>query len=141
MDYDELAIEFIRNMRAVGTAKRKRFIQEGIHGEAVILNFIKDRDGVVPGQISEALGITSARVAAALNSLEDKGLVTREIDSADRRRIIVNLTSKGRKLAEEQWKRHMEQIRDVLMMLGEQDAKEYVRILGKLAEILSDKGP
>jgi DNA-binding MarR family transcriptional regulator len=83
------------------------------------------------------MGITSARIAAALNALEEKGFITRNIDSEDRRRIIVKPTLKGREYAFEQRKKHIEHAKNILSMLGEDDAKEYVRILGRLADVLS----
>jgi DNA-binding MarR family transcriptional regulator len=138
MNYDDLATEFLRNMRAVGIAKRQRFLQEGVQGESLMLNFIMEKGGeAIPGKMSEALEVSSARVAAALNSLESKGMITREIDSEDRRRIIVKLTDNGRKRAEEQRKIYIEQVKKLLAALGDHDAKEYVRILGKTAKLLS----
>ena len=47
-------------------------------------------NGVIPSDISK-MGISSARIAAALNSLEKKAS-SRRIDTDDRRRILVNLT-------------------------------------------------
>jgi len=138
MNYEELAKDFLKSMHEVQKARHQKFLQEGIQGESIILYHIRKHSEVIPGQISDAMGISSARVAAVLNSLEGKGLITREIDSGDRRRIIVKLTPKGCEQAEEQRKRNIEMIKDILMRLGETDAKEYVRITGRLAEVLSD---
>jgi len=96
MDYEDLAKEFIQNMRAAQTAGRQRSLQEGIRGETFVLYFIKENQGrTAPSQISDGMGVSSARVAMALNSLEEKGMITREIDVEDRRKIIVKLTEKG----------------------------------------------
>jgi DNA-binding MarR family transcriptional regulator len=141
MDYEDLANEFLRNMQSVQKAGSQRFIQEGVQGEAIVLHHIRKHGEMIPGHISDAMGISSARVATVLNGLEAKGLITREIDSGDRRRIIVRLTSNGSEYAEEQRKRHVGMIRDILMQLGEHDAKEYVRITGRLAEVLSNLRP
>ncbi|MCL2712221.1 MAG: MarR family transcriptional regulator [Methanomassiliicoccaceae archaeon] len=137
IDYEKLAEELLRNMRTVGTAQRQRSINEGVHGEAFVLQFIRENDCVIPGKISEAMSISSARIAAALNSLEDKEFITRNIDNEDRRRIIVKLTEKGKDHADEQRKGYIRQIKGILIALGEDDAKEYVRILGKMAKVLS----
>jgi len=138
MDYENLAKEFLKNLHLLQRAGHQRFFQEGIQGEAIVLHHIGKHDEVIPGQISDAMGVSSARVAAVLNSLESKGLVTREIDVGDRRRIIVKLTPKGAERAEEQHKKNLETMSGVLSELGERDAKEYVRITGKLADILSN---
>jgi len=136
MIYYELAKEFFQKMQLMQKSGLQRQINEGTHGEAFALHCIKEKqDETVPSGISTAMGISTARVAAALNSLESKGFITREIDLDDRRRIIVRLTPKGRDIADEQEKFFVNMITNVLMGLGEQDAKDYVRITGRLAEV------
>jgi DNA-binding MarR family transcriptional regulator len=142
MDYNDLAKELLRNMQSVRKAKHQRYVEEGARGEAFVLNCIKEcRDGVVPGNISDTAGISSARVAAVLNCLENKSMITREIDSNDRRRIIVKLTQKGTEHAEEQEKRYIEAMENILRLLGEDDAREYVRLTGRMAEVLCENKP
>jgi len=85
------------------------------------------------------LNISSARVAAALNSLEEKELITRRINVDDRRKIIVELTPKGVEYLEERQREHFERIKSILVQLGEKDAKELVRILGRIAEVLDKR--
>lgn len=53
------------------------------------------RDTVTAGKISEALGISTARVAVLLKKLAGKGLVTKERSPADARITIVRLTASG----------------------------------------------
>jgi DNA-binding MarR family transcriptional regulator len=139
MDYDILAKEFIQNMRSAQTAGRQKSIQDGVRGETFVLYFIKENQGkTVPSQISEVMGVSSARIATALNSLEEKGFITREIDIEDRRKIIVRLTQKGTDHVEEWERKFIEDLKDTLIALGEEDAKELVRITGRLAEVLSN---
>ena len=138
MDYNELAKEFILNMQLWSKGKQHKKIDGGIHGETFVLYFIlKNHGDIVPGDISDAMGISSARIAAALNSLDGKGYITREIDKTDRRRIIVKLTETGRAYAEEQEVFYLGIITEMLAALGERDATEYVRIMGKLAGIMT----
>jgi len=138
MDHDELIRELIKNMQTLRVASRKGDVQENIQGESLVLLFIKERSGkVIPSDISAAIGVSSARVAAALNGLEEKGYITRTIDNEDRRRIIVEVTPKGAEYADEQLRRVKERLKEILEMLGEEDSKELVRITGKLAEIIS----
>jgi DNA-binding MarR family transcriptional regulator len=138
MDYDTLTEEFIRNMQSFHIATHKGHIPESIRGESFVLIFIKERHSkIIPRDISDAIGISSARVATALNSLENKGLITRRIDPDDRRRIIVELTHEGMELAEERKKIHTEKIKTMLTLLGEEDSAELVRIVGRLSEVIS----
>lgn len=138
MDYEKLAREFMETMHHMRGRKTQQQINDSMHGEQFVLFYISKHEGnVIPSEISNEMEISSARVAAALNSLEGKGLITRQIDVDDRRRILVNLTDAGK----EQVKKHYESVMtfttNMLKYLGEHDAEEIVRIMKRLA----DKGP
>lgn len=136
MDYSELAAELLHKMYLLHRARPQKRITESLKGVMFILQFIAHNDcGVLPGNISSEMDVSSARVAAALNTLEDKGLVTREIDKSDRRRILVKLTPKGREITEKHELEIFGEMKNMLVQLGEHDACEYVRIMGRLAEI------
>jgi DNA-binding MarR family transcriptional regulator len=53
-----------------------------------------------PTQLSETMLATSATVTARLDKLQEEGLITRRHDTKDRRGIIVQLTPKGKELAD-----------------------------------------
>lgn len=137
MDYDELAAELLDKMQAFHKARPQKHFNEALQGEEFVLRYISLRGGdVLPGEISTEMSVSSARIATALNSLEKKGLVTRQIDKNDRRKIIIGITQKGKDLAEKQYHIAVSGIAKILVLLGDHDAKEYVRIMSKLAEIL-----
>ena len=52
------------------------------------------------GELSSRLSMATSRVAAVLGSLEKKGLLERENDAVDRRRVLVSLTQAGEALCE-----------------------------------------
>jgi len=140
MDYEKLADELLCKMQSLHRAGPQRNIDESLRGEAMILHFISRRGcGVLPGEIGQEMGVSSARVAAALNSLEVKGLITRQIDKSDRRRILVSITPEGSALEARQFLEIVGEVARMLELLGERDAKEHVRIMGRLAEILMSK--
>jgi DNA-binding MarR family transcriptional regulator len=61
----------------------------------VIVARAAGNEGVQPGQVAEALGMTASNVAAALRELEQAGYVVRQRKPADGRRIAVVLTERG----------------------------------------------
>ena len=135
MDYRELAAEFFKDLHSLRKARPQKHISESLRGEAFALQYIAFHDGpVLPGEISGEMGISSARIAAALNSLEKKGLVTRRIDPEDRRRILVELTELGTAQAQEHTEEVLSNITQMLSQLSEHDAREYVRITAILAK-------
>ena len=136
MDYTELAVELAGKMQLFHRLTSQKRILEILHGEAFLLHCIANHGEVMlPGEISHEMAVSSARVAAALNKLESKGLITRQIDINDRRRILVCLTQEGRERADKHRRILIEKTAKMLASLGEHDAKEYVRIMGRLSEI------
>ena len=55
-------------------------------------------DGLAQVELSRRIGIETASSTAVIDQLEKLGFIRRKRDVADRRRIIVNLTSSGRTL-------------------------------------------
>ena len=136
MDYAELAEELLNNMFMFHKTKSQKNIAEALQGEAFVLSYIAfHSNGVLPGDISCEMNVSSARIAAVLNNLEKKGLITRQINKNDRRKILVKVTEQGKLLAENHHKGLLGITAKTLELLGERDAAEYVRITGRLAEI------
>lgn len=73
MDYKDLALEFIEVMNHTRKRNIPKQIDDSMRGEHFVLHYISEHEGdVTPSDISNEMGITSARIAAALNSLEKK---------------------------------------------------------------------
>lgn len=137
MDYVELATEFLAKMSGLQRAKFNKSINETVQGEGFVLAYIALQGGdVLPSEIGHKMGVSTARVAMALNSLEKKGLITRKIDVRDRRKILVGLTLEGKFLAEKNYRTAVDAVAKMLVLLGEHDAREYVRITARLVELL-----
>jgi len=137
MNYSILAKELLASMHLIRRYKPEKSIRQALMGEMFVLRFLSTRgDDVVPGDIGKVMNVSSARIAQTLNSLEKKGWLTREIDAKDRRRILVKLTDEGEKQAEEHQENVIQRTTKMLELLGEHDAKEYVRITAKLAKIM-----
>ena len=139
MDYEALAQEFITTQIQMGKRKNQKRFNESIHGEAFALYYISSHTGsAVPGDIREAMGLSSARIAAALNSLEHKELITRRIDPQDRRRILIDITEKGRGEVDRRKKELLRVTTGMLSALGEHDAPELVRIMKRVAQLMPE---
>lgn len=137
MDYAALAEEMVRCMFALRKGKPNKNISEALRGEEIALVYMGTKgDEILPGELSQALGLSTARIAATLNSLEKKGLVTREIDPDNRRQILVRLTDAGREFSAARRARLMAITTGMLTTLGEEDAREFVRITKRLTELM-----
>lgn len=135
MDYQALAREYMAVLYRMRKRKNDKKINESLRGEHFVMKYIAHHSGkVIPSEISNEMGISTARIAAALNNLEAKGLVTRRIDASDRRRILVELTSEGQAHIAQHEKIVLDTIAGTLKNIGEEDTVELLRILKKIAE-------
>jgi len=138
VDFEQMAQEYLETMYYMRKINSHKEIHDSVHGENFVLLFISQRGGkVIPSDISNEMGISTARVAAALNSLEKKGLIIRRIDAEDRRRILIDLTDSGMEQVKNHYSMVLNMVKNMLHFLGEKDAKEFIRIMKRLAE----KGP
>ena len=136
MDYTQLAIQLIDLRAAAPQIKMERTMAQAVRGEVLALNYLAaNGNRAYPKDMSRALMLTTARVAAMLKSLEGQGMVTRTPDPADSRQFIVTLTEKGVNMVEERRGVMIRSVSKMLEALGEVDAKAYVRIQAKLIEL------
>jgi DNA-binding MarR family transcriptional regulator len=63
-----------------------------------ILSLLSEKDGRPFKELADELACTRATVTGIVDTLEKKGLVTRNPNLADRRSLLVRLTEKGRAL-------------------------------------------
>ena len=137
MDYQQLAEEVLRSLPVLRS--RVRRLDEGFRREIFTLGYVvKHGGGVSPGEISSAFAVSSARVAVTLNGLEEKGLITRRIDPADRRHVIVDPTPAGTEQAARTYRAMVEKTQEILRRLGDEDAQALVRLVHKLSALASE---
>ena len=119
-----------------GMRHNHRPMKSLMHGEIFILEHLaRKNDTMLPGELSAMMGGSSARTAIALRNLEQKGYIERDIDKKDRRKILVSITEDGRKLAREEREEVANRMKIILDELGEDDAREYIRIVNRIIEI------
>lgn len=136
MDYVELAIQLIDMRASAPQIKMERTMSQIARGEILALNYLAaNGNQAYPKDISKALMLTTARVAAMLKSLEGQDMITRTPDPSDSRQVIVCLTEKGIALVEKRRTGMIHSVEKMLEALGEEDAKAYVRIQAKLIEL------
>ena len=133
-----LTKEMIRLLDEHPHAARDNRFSAIMCGEMAVMRLLHSgaKQKMTAGELSSRLGMTTSRVAAVLGSLEKKGLLERENDEVDRRRVLVSLTQAGNALCEKRRQHFMKKISMLLSMLGD-DAPEFVRLLGRVFEITS----
>lgn len=133
MDYYALAIEMVRAI----AFKHPPMEEPGqlTRGEMGILMYLyHERDGMLSGELSKALTLSTGRVATALKGLERKGYIVRRPDPTDKRRVAVFIQEKGTAFILAKQEKMLQRLEQRLRRLGEEDAKEFVRIVKRISE-------
>lgn len=89
--------------------------------------------------VREYLAVTKASVSQMLSTLEKRGLLVRKIDPANRRNLIVTLTSEGIERLRQKEFQVERRLRELLAELGETDARQFITLINKMNTVLSKK--
>lgn len=136
MDYLKLASELAKAKRQMVKIPDFHRITEPSSGESFVLGYLSERDKPVnPKEISEAMNVSSARIAMIVNRLEEKGMVKREQDPENGRHTIVYLLPAGRRQRQKNIEKFNRCAIRFLKAMEPEDAVEYVRSQSKVAEI------
>jgi DNA-binding MarR family transcriptional regulator len=137
-DYPSIAIERLKEMsNRYGSGVLQRF-DRYTSGESFLLRLLSTSDeSVHPSDLKKRSCISSARVATTVGSLEKKGLVVREVDHKDRRRVLITITDEGRKRAQREMEEIDADLQATFHELGKNDTEDLTRILERLFEILT----
>lgn len=140
MDYRKLAEELADIKMKMVRFHGYGAIQSTTGGERFVLGYLATHGGKAgPKEMAVAMNVSTARIAAILKQLEQKALVQRRPDPADGRYTIVEILESGTR----QYKRNREEFYQsaafLLEEMGEKDAREYVRLEHRMAEILRER--
>lgn len=97
-------------------------------GFALKLLYSAEGNCLSAGAISDAMGVSTARVAVLLKKMESKGLITKESDRTDARVTIVRLSEEGKRAAEETRERMLAHISNVIDRLGMEKLKLFIEL-------------
>ena len=93
---------------------------------------------VYPGDIAKEAGVSTARIAAALNKLEESNLISRIPSEADSRKTVVSLTEEGVRAAENRFEKILNFTADIIDMVGTEDMDEFLRITQKMKNAIQE---
>ena len=138
-DYPALAQQLLHMLDAAGPRPPHEDISQTQRGEMAVLRLLAEENRqLLAGEISRGLGMTTSRIAAVLNSLEKKDMITRCADPADRRRVVVALTARGEDFCRARRREAERDFTHLLERLGEDDARQFVHLLGRVFAILGE---
>jgi MarR family 2-MHQ and catechol resistance regulon transcriptional repressor len=83
--------------------------------------------------------LASGSMTAAIDRLEKRNLVVRKSTSRDRRARIVQLTSKGKRVAAAYFEKHARDLEDVMAVLSEKEKQQVYASIKKLGLLAQER--
>ena len=104
--------------------------------DRVLVYLLKEKNHVLVGELTEALHLSTGRIANILKQLETKGMIKRVQQKDDRRRFEISLTAKGKKYTEKLFGEVDEFYQTLVKKLGKKDTEELLRLMTKTVTIM-----
>lgn len=127
---------FIRFTRAFDTVDQKIGATFRAHdltsGQFGVLETLYHLGPLHQGALGEKLLQSKGNISTIISNLEERGLVVRRRDEADRRYVKVHLTGEGRQLIAEIFPAHVQRIAETLGVLDDEEIEELGRLCKKL---------
>lgn len=89
-----------------------------------------------PSELADVLGLTRGALSARLAGLEERGLVVREHELGDRRRVTVRLTDTGHRAVEAQLDGEDAKEKRILAGLTDREKQALANLLRKLVNVI-----
>lgn len=90
-------------------------------------------------KLAKSMGVTVATVSSISNTLERKELCSREVDSRDRRLVLLHLTDKGKEVIEELYPKFNQGEKDFASVLNSDEQKFLTQLLRRLCKRMEIK--
>lgn len=88
-------------------------------------------------ELADFMSLTAGSMTSAIDSLIEEKYVKRDFDKNDRRKINIQLTKKGEKIAELLLNKHFEISGNLLSKLSQKEQDEFLTLLGKITQNLN----
>ncbi len=138
--FEHLRREMVGLMRRMARGRHKPpFVRTGVtplEMETLIatLDLAREQEGARPSGVAALLGTSPSTLSQTVGALVRKGLMTRCRMEDDSRGVELRLTEAGAALAQEVSDGRDERARALFAYLGEDDARNFMRIGRKIAE-------
>ncbi|MCX4095006.1 MarR family winged helix-turn-helix transcriptional regulator [Nocardia sp. alder85J] len=121
--------------------QRENPVMEGISIPMVqvLVTVRRSPTALGPSDVADELQMKSSNVAAALRALEDLGLILRRPDTADRRRVFIELTDRGLQVLAEIRRSRQSWLQDTMSTALTPAEQRIMLVAGELMERLAQQ--
>ena len=108
-------------------------------GKRFVLGYLSENDGeIYASSLSNIMNISRARISIMLDSLIQKGYITKEVSTNDARKEVVSITPLGLEEANKDKKEINDVIIKVVNLVGYDKVMEFIDIAKKIKEVLQE---
>lgn len=112
-------------------------MNETTAGIGATLKFLSEnKEPVTAGQISDFIGVSTARTAVILKKMDAKGLIIKETGASDARTTVVRLSELGRQKVEEIQEEICREVGILIDRIGIERLREYVDISKEIRAVM-----
>ena len=127
-------IQFFQCMNKIPMHKQNSDITGG---EKALMGYLfHAKEKVTSGSLAQMMQVGTGRVANALKNLEKKGLVIRERDDKDSRKVFVSLTEKGKEEVIKGFKVFKSNVLSLADRIGYEEMLRFSKECLKIKEVL-----
>ncbi len=128
-----LWIILARAHRALGTLAERSIADTGLClSDFMVLEALLHKGPLTIGAIQEKVLLATGSMTAAVDRVENKGLVIRTTTKEDRRARVLQLTDEGRRIAELAYTRHAQDLERQMEVLTAEEKQQLGDLLKKL---------
>ena len=112
-------------------------IKEGglTNSQFAVLEVLYSKGDLKICEIIEKILTTSGNVTVVIKNLEKDGLVSKNSDPEDKRSMLISITDKGKKIMDEIFPKHVDNINNIFSILTTEEKLELKKILKKFKQI------
>jgi MarR family transcriptional regulator, 2-MHQ and catechol-resistance regulon repressor len=141
VDAPRLATVLSRCYRAVSQIGERSIQEAGLcPTDFAALEALLHKGPLTISEIQAKVLLASGSMTAAVDRLENKGLVARTPARNDRRAKVVELTPEGRRIAETAFGRHATELEAAMAVLNQTEKQQLHRLLKKLGSFAAGGG-
>ena len=135
----EKAIELMNELRRSGPRPIFTQIDNSDKGIYFILGYLRHHqdEDVFAIDLANKLHVSTARISVVLKKLESRGLILKQQDKNDTRKVKIKLSKKGERLIDEHFEKIVKAHEKLIDEISDNELKTYIRISKKIKETLS----
>ncbi len=135
-------LEYLQLLRDFGRIYTQRIMDDdsGVadlkQSQVKAIYAFRDQDNFSMKELAERAGVKLPNMTMMIDEMERAGMVNRMRDNHDRRKVVVGLTSKGRKVRDIFLERRQSFAKEMFVKLKREDKEELLSSLASVCRIL-----